>query len=57
MDIDFDFKALKAKSASTVCSRCGAMPTLVKTLLDSRKGTSVMILKCKCENETWREES
>jgi hypothetical protein len=41
MDIDLDFKAVEAKSASTVCSRCGAMSTLVKTLLDSRKGTSL----------------
>jgi hypothetical protein len=57
VDIDLDFKPLVAKPASTtVCSRCGAMPTLVKTLLDSRKGKSVMILKCKCGNETWRED-
>jgi hypothetical protein len=27
---------------------------LVKTILDSRKGTSVMILKCECGNETWK---
>ena len=58
MDIDLDFKPLVAKPASTtVCSRCGAMPTSIKTLLDSRKGKSVTILKCTCGKEIWREDA
>ena len=58
MDIDLESKAVEVKTASAiVCSRCGAIPTLVKTLLDSRKGRSILIMRCQCGNETWREEA
>ena len=57
MDIELESKAVEMKTARTVCSRCGAMPTWVKTLLDSRNGRSLTILKCKCGNETWREDT
>jgi hypothetical protein len=57
VDIDLEFKAaVEVKPASAhACSRCGAIPTLVKTLLDSRKGKSILIMKCSCGNETWQE--
>ena len=58
MDIDVEFKAVEANTApTTVCSRCGAMPTLVKTLLDSRKGKSVRIIQCSCGEQRWCEEA
>ena len=38
MEVDLDFKTIVAKTApTTVCSRCGAKPTLVRRLLDPRK--------------------
>jgi hypothetical protein len=50
--------AVEVKTASiAVCSRCGATPTVVQTLLDSRKGRSVRIMRCKCGKETWREDA
>ena len=59
MSIDVECKApVEVKTASAnACSRCGAIPTLVKTLLDSRKGRSILIMRCHCGNETWREDS
>jgi hypothetical protein len=50
--------AVEVKTASiAACSRCGAMPTVVQTLLDSRKGRSVKIMRCQCGRETWREDA
>ena len=50
--------AVEVKTASiAACSRCGATPTAVQTLLDSRKGRSVKIMRCQCGKETWREDA
>jgi len=51
-------KAAGVKTASTAaCNRCGATPTAVQTLLDSRKGRTVKIMRCQCGRETWREDA
>ena len=38
------------------CNRCGAVPNEVQVLLDSRKGKSVRIIRCRCGEESWSEE-
>jgi hypothetical protein len=50
--------AVEVKAASiAACSRCGATPTAVQTLLDSRKGRTVKFMRCQCGRETWREDA
>jgi len=50
--------AVEVKAASiAACSRCGATPTAVQTLLDSRKGRTVNFMRCQCGRETWREDA
>jgi hypothetical protein len=38
-------KEMTAPSPLCLCNRCGAVPTEVQTLLDSRKGKSVRIMR------------
>jgi ribosomal protein L37E len=39
------------------CNRCGSVLTEVYTLLDSRKGRSLRITRCKkCGEQTWSED-
>jgi hypothetical protein len=35
------------------CRNCGDEPKLVRTILDSVKGRSVRMFKCKCGEQTW----
>jgi hypothetical protein len=35
------------------CSRCGAVPKLVGTMLDSNKGRTISMFKCQCGEQTW----
>ena len=37
------------------CRRCGALPREVQTLLDSRKGKSIWLMRCSCREQTWSE--
>src|SRR5690349_11458220 len=37
------------------CSRCDAMPSLVRRILDSRTGKTVRIFECKCGKHSWSE--
>ena len=39
------------------CNRCGAVPSEVRSLLDSRNGKSVRITKCSCGEQSWSEEA
>jgi hypothetical protein len=40
-----------------ICNRCGAVPTEVHTLLDSRNGKTLRLLVCKCGAQTWSEDA
>jgi hypothetical protein len=35
------------------CIRCGAEPKLVGTMLDSNKGRTIRMFKCRCGEQTW----
>jgi hypothetical protein len=50
-------KEMTAPSPLCLCNRCGAVPTEVQTLLDSRKGKSVRIMRCKCGEQSWSEDT
>jgi hypothetical protein len=50
-------KEMTAPSSLRLCNRCGAVPTEVQTLLDSRKGKSVRIMRCICGEQSWSEDT
>ena len=35
------------------CVRCGEEPKLVGTMLDSRKGRTIRMIRCQCGEQTW----
>jgi len=35
------------------CTRCGAEPQLVGTMLDSNKGRTIRMFRCQCGEQTW----
>jgi hypothetical protein len=37
------------------CPHCGAMPSLVRQILDSRTGKAVRMFECKCGKHSWSE--
>jgi hypothetical protein len=58
VETKFERIAVEQKTAPIACFRCGAIPkSVVRTLLDSRKGRTFLILKCQCGKEIWREEA
>jgi hypothetical protein len=39
------------------CHRCGAVLNEVRTLLDSRRGVSIQVARCRCGEQNWTEEA
>jgi hypothetical protein len=35
------------------CTRCGAQPQLIRTMLDSVKGRTIRMFKCDCGERIW----
>jgi len=35
------------------CTRCGAEPKLIGTILDSNKGRTIRMLRCQCGEQIW----
>jgi hypothetical protein len=52
-----DVQVGAARASLRPCNRCGAVPTEIQTLLDSRKGKSIRIMRCKCGEQTWSEDA
>jgi hypothetical protein len=46
-----------ARASLRPCNRCGAVPIEVQALLDSRKGKSMRIMRCRCGEQTWSEDA
>jgi len=46
-----------ARASLCPCNQCGAVLTEAQTLLDSRKGKSIKIMRCRCGEQIWSEDA